>query len=196
MTAEVAIITKSAIAVAADSAVTVGGNKVHRSTTKIFAIGQDIGAMIYGYSEIGGMPWETLLKMFRMEHGGEKFATVKTCYDKIRAYLEEDRFRLENGSVESLIRFAIEIIEPVSRLIEEIPEAERTPDKLNEIIADEVSHYTELEGTIDFKCPSLEDFRAGVEDVVQSVAENVFSDIEYTVRRNLCRNWRICYITP
>ena len=64
MTSEVAIINHSAIVVAADSAVTVGRDKVHTSANKIFAVSNasPIGAMINGYAEFAGIPWETLLR--------------------------------------------------------------------------------------------------------------------------------------
>jgi hypothetical protein len=137
MTAEVAIVTRTAIAVAADSAVTVGG-KVHRSTTKIFAISEDIGAMIHGNSELGGLSWEVLLKLFRKEHGRDSFATVEDCYKALRAFLNEPRFRLESDSLESLIRFSIEIIEYVRRRVSILDQGERTLERVRTIIDDEI----------------------------------------------------------
>ena len=56
MTAEVAILSKSAIAVAADSAVTRGQNKVHVSANKIFQLHKKlpIGIIVYN---IDGFIW-------------------------------------------------------------------------------------------------------------------------------------------
>jgi ATP-dependent protease HslVU (ClpYQ) peptidase subunit len=62
MTAEVAIVNKSAVVVAADSAVTVGKSRVHRSSNKIFSLSDatPIGLVIFGQAEFAGMPWEIL----------------------------------------------------------------------------------------------------------------------------------------
>jgi ATP-dependent protease HslVU (ClpYQ) peptidase subunit len=89
MTAEVAIMNKSAIAVAADSAITVGKNKVHRNANKIFQLcdSAPIGAMIYGSAELAGMPWETLIKLFRSEHGRASYSTVSECFTRLKVFL-------------------------------------------------------------------------------------------------------------
>ena len=115
MTAEVAIFNNSAVAVAADSAVTVGKTKVHRTASKIFQISDSapIGAMIYGYAELSGTPWEALIKLFRAEYGKNHFGTVRSCFEKFREFLRDGRFRSERSNDESLARFSIHVIEMV-----------------------------------------------------------------------------------
>lgn len=179
MTAEVAILNKTAIAVAADSAVTVGETKVHRSTTKIFSLCHDIGATIYGYSELGGMPWEVLLKLFRAEHGRDPFPTVDACYRALHAFLSEHRFRLENGSVEGLIRFSIEVIEFTKEGLGEVPKDSRTTDQLTAIINSELESYEALDRAFEFDSPTLTTFTSEAQDIIEAVAESVFADIDY-----------------
>lgn len=75
MTAEVAVVNKSAIALAADSAVTLRvhgrhGNttdKVYNTANKLFTLSKyhPVGIMIYNVMELGGVPWETIVKEFR-----------------------------------------------------------------------------------------------------------------------------------
>lgn len=70
MTAEIAVMNKSAIALAADSASTVtgpNGLKTFNTANKIFRLcdQQAVGIMVYGNSEIMEMPWETMVKTFR-----------------------------------------------------------------------------------------------------------------------------------
>ena len=69
MTAEVAILNKTAVALAADSAITFSGNKIFNTGNKLFTLSkyQPIGIMIYGNAEFMGVPWETIIKFFR-EH--------------------------------------------------------------------------------------------------------------------------------
>lgn len=70
MTAEIVIMNKSAVALAADSAVTVTGptgSKVYNSANKLFMLTKNdpVGVMIYGSAHYMGMPWETIIKEFR-----------------------------------------------------------------------------------------------------------------------------------
>ena len=67
MTAEVVILNKNGIALAADSAVTIGTQKVYNSANKVFALSrtQPVGVMIYGNAEFMSVPWEALIKSFR-----------------------------------------------------------------------------------------------------------------------------------
>ena len=61
MTAEIALMNKSAIALAADSAVTIegaGSNKVFNTANKLFTLSKHhpIGIMYYNSTEFGGVP--------------------------------------------------------------------------------------------------------------------------------------------
>ena len=76
MTAEVVVMNKSAVAVAADSAVTIEmrhGNKIY-TTNKVFTLSkyQPVGIMIYGKAELLQIPWETIIKVFRRRLGDRK----------------------------------------------------------------------------------------------------------------------------
>jgi len=68
MTAEIAIMNKEAIALAADSAVTMRqekGQKIFTSANKLFALSKyyPIGIMIYGSASFMSVPWETIIKI-------------------------------------------------------------------------------------------------------------------------------------
>ena len=85
MTAEIAIMNLQAIALAADSAVTVstrgGGSKIFQAANKIFALSPQapIGILVYGAAEYMGIPWETLIKEYRRIHG-------MGAYDRLEGY--------------------------------------------------------------------------------------------------------------
>ncbi|HUT85337.1 MAG TPA: hypothetical protein VMW66_00705, partial [Elusimicrobiales bacterium] len=96
MTAEIAIFNKSAVALAADSAVTVGfGNKrkIYNSANKLFALSKHapVGVMIYGSAEYKGAPWETLIKMFRHQLGTKKFNTLKEYGNYFLKFIESQK---------------------------------------------------------------------------------------------------------
>jgi hypothetical protein len=68
MTAEVAILNTKGIALAADSAVTLGAaSKTYNTADKLFALSKyhPVGIMIYGSARIMGIEWETIIKSYR-----------------------------------------------------------------------------------------------------------------------------------
>src|SRR3989344_3866232 len=80
MTAEISILNKHAVALAADSAVTIGdGAKIFTSVHKIFCLSDHhpIGLMIYGGANFLGIPWETIIGAYRIKIGSRKFGTLR-----------------------------------------------------------------------------------------------------------------------
>lgn len=72
MTAEVGILNKNGVVLAADSAVTMSGSgerKVYNSANKIFSLvpNHNIGIMIFGNAGIGGVPWEILIREYKRQ---------------------------------------------------------------------------------------------------------------------------------
>lgn len=115
MTAIVGILNKQAVAVAADSAVTVGGGtKIYNTANKIFNLskGCPIGIAIYGNAALHGcVPWEVVIKMYRKHIGTNKYATLSEYIDDFFGYIrdyaqkyisEEDANKVLKGN---LIRF-------------------------------------------------------------------------------------------
>jgi hypothetical protein len=86
MTAEVAVLNKFGVALAADSAVTVDHwhekkihTKVYNTANKLFTLSkfEPVGIMLYNTVTLGGIPWETIIKVYRKELARDKFDTVK-----------------------------------------------------------------------------------------------------------------------
>jgi hypothetical protein len=73
---------REAIALAADSAVTMRGEKVFFSANKMFSLSrhEPVAAMIYGNYGLMGMPWEPVIKSFRTELGHTKFQDNSKIY--------------------------------------------------------------------------------------------------------------------
>ena len=92
MTAEIAVMNKEAIALAADSAVTLSeemGQKIFTSGNKIFALSKyrPVGIMIYGNANFMGVPWETIIKIYRGKLGKKKFDALKEYADDFIDFL-------------------------------------------------------------------------------------------------------------
>ncbi|WP_407421154.1 hypothetical protein [Methanobrevibacter sp.] len=93
MTSEVLIMTPSAVAVAADSVVTINGNKTYEGVNKLFMLSKSppMGIMIYNNANFMAIPFETLIKDFRK--GIMDDQTVNTVDDfrnKFEEYLEKE----------------------------------------------------------------------------------------------------------
>ena len=79
MTSIVGVLNKRAVAIAADSAVTIGGKKVFNSANKIFALSkrQPVAIAIYNNTELISVPWEVMIKEYRRFLGDNKYPHLK-----------------------------------------------------------------------------------------------------------------------
>ena len=82
MTAEVAILNREAVAIAADSAVTLTGpegRKIYNTANKLFALSETkpIAVMVYGAGSFGPVPWETVVKEYRRQLASRSCGTVE-----------------------------------------------------------------------------------------------------------------------
>lgn len=82
MTAEIGIMNRHAIALAADSAVTVqrgNDSKIYNSANKLFMLSKyhPVGIMLYGNADFMGVPWEIIIKDFRNKLGNKKFSKLE-----------------------------------------------------------------------------------------------------------------------
>ncbi|EKM0665579.1 hypothetical protein RBA25_000937 [Cronobacter turicensis] len=92
MTAEIAVYNKLAVALAADSAVTItDGNtlKINNGAEKLFALSKHhpVGLMVYGAGTLCGVPWEMIIKEYRKKLDIDAFDTVKQYADNFWDYL-------------------------------------------------------------------------------------------------------------
>lgn len=100
MTAEIAVMNKDAIALAADSAVTIGTNvgnrvleKVFTSANKIFSISkyEPMAAMIYGNATLMSIPWEAIIKLYRRELKQKRFPTAEEYAADLLRFLQHHK---------------------------------------------------------------------------------------------------------
>jgi len=95
MTSEVVVMNRLGIALASDSAATVysGGRAKVFHADKLFMLSQrhPVGVMIYNNSSLLGVPWETILKMFRRELGTRELDTLEEYAARLIKYLENNK---------------------------------------------------------------------------------------------------------
>jgi hypothetical protein len=102
MTAEVVILNKSAVALAADSTVTVssGSNdrKTYNSVNKLFALSkhQPVGVMIYGDASFMGVPWEVVIKEYRRQLQRSSFGALREYVSDFIEFVERADYLKES----------------------------------------------------------------------------------------------------
>lgn len=103
MTTEIGILNKSAVVLAADSAVTIysgvqNAQKVFNTANKLFSLSKfaPVGIMIFGNASIMGVPWETIIKMYRKQLKNNKFDTLAEYCNDFFAFLNNFNFSQEN----------------------------------------------------------------------------------------------------
>ena len=93
MTSEVAVMNRGAVALAADSAVSVSvgrRSKVFNSANKLFMLSEThpVGIMVYANGSLMGVPWEVLVKTFRLEFGAKELTHLADYGDAFIEYVE------------------------------------------------------------------------------------------------------------
>ncbi|MBK7833851.1 MAG: hypothetical protein IPJ56_16175 [Gemmatimonadetes bacterium] len=94
MTAEVAVLNRLGVALAADSAVTIGrdATKIFGSAEKLFQLSPSapVGVMVYGNASFLGLPWETIIKTYRAQLGTTSFPSIADHAKNLREYLTDN----------------------------------------------------------------------------------------------------------
>ena len=123
MTAEIAIMNREAVALAADSAVTVSGRKsckscgqktykIYNSDSKLFRLSEfaPVGVMTYGTADLTGVPWETIIKSFRRELGDERLPHLREYADRLIAYINGNKFMFSEELQESQLDNSVSVL--------------------------------------------------------------------------------------
>ena len=122
MTAEIAIMNLQAIALAADSAVTVstrgGQSKVFTLGNKLFALSRvaPVGILTYGNASFMGIPWETLVKEYRRGLADATFPRLASYMDNFCEFLT--LHATQHISEETKQRYALDLAHQVIAEIE------------------------------------------------------------------------------
>ena len=91
MTSEILIMTPTAIALAADSVVTIGNSKTYDGANKLFMLSNNppSGIMIYNNANFYNIPMETIIKDFRKKMRRENIGKIEDYKSKLEDYLKQ-----------------------------------------------------------------------------------------------------------
>lgn len=170
MTAVVGILNKQAVAIAADSAVTIGGNsgrKIFNKANKVFALSKQhpVGIMIYNLASFMATPWETIIKVYRKQLGSTSFPTLKEYEQDFIAFLRVKNFYTDSEMQAAFLEsFACDIINSVvndivkqNKGLIENPSTENRAQFL-EMLEEKIDNLNSIWGTQTEFCPEFEDY--------------------------------------
>lgn len=128
MTAEIAVLNKSAIALAADSTMTLSGTTKRYPGNKLFALSRNhpVGVMFYHNAEFMGIPWETLFKMFRQRIPPAGRPAVEDYAIDFLRYLSESDLSSSEQDSANLLRIADDLLARLYLAVDEERNAEAT----------------------------------------------------------------------
>lgn len=119
MTAIVGILNKHGIAVAADSAETIGnGIKIYNKANKIFNLSKyhPVGAAVYGSANFSDLtPWDIIFKLYRENIGKQCLNKTEDYVNSLISFIEEKQFfseakELENSLCNNILSYFNEYI--------------------------------------------------------------------------------------
>ena len=148
MTAEVAVMNKSAVALAADSAMTltVGEARKTYPTNKLFALSKHhpIGIMIYNNADFMDVPWETIVKMYRQQLGASSKPTVKDYAEDFLGYVGTSSICTDEQRRDNLLGIASDLLVRIAKEVRAITNnhlPNGSPDVMH-VIRDVVSRHS------------------------------------------------------
>ncbi len=155
MTAEVVIYNKSAIALAADSAVSIEGSsshKVYNNAEKLFALTKHhpVALMIYESNELQGVPWELIIKSYRKHLTDKSFDTLQEYKNDFLNFVQN--FYMELPSEFKLHQLAMYLnhlvlatVDKVFEYADELKVNESRPiDQIDSAVNELIERYEEL----------------------------------------------------
>jgi len=112
MTAEIAIMNKQAVSLAADSAITITHGqeqKILTSGNKLFALlkSKPVGVMVYGQAAFMDVPWETAIKEYRRRRGSVDYDALEEYADDLIGFLDSERALSPSSQQEAFFSAAV-----------------------------------------------------------------------------------------
>lgn len=161
MTAEIAILNRHAVAMAADSAVTLRNpeaSKVYNTANKLFMLSKykPVGVMVFGSAELMMVPWETIIKTYRAELGKRGFDHLEQYADDFLRFFHRENLLFPEALQEQNLHWYLTfhlteikeaILENIRKHIESSgPIADSdVPSLVQQSIAPVLAHIAEVE---------------------------------------------------
>lgn len=187
MTAIVGVLNKHAVAIAADSAVTMGNtHKVINSANKIFTLSKyhPVAVMTYSNADFMGTPWDIIIKEYRKQLRDKFFPKLEDYVNDFIAYLHGRRFFCDNKTQEKYLRWMLDSFFNIC--CKEACRENNIEDKSNLTVAQIEQKLTDCINSNkpankcpDFETYAYEDFKTYTDIVLQDFArEKSFANVD------------------
>ena len=115
MSAGICIMNKNAVALAADSAVTVGNRlAIYNTANKIFALSKiaPIGAIMYSNVNLMDVPMEIVLGLFKEKIGNTVFNSLEDCVNSFLRFIIEEKslFKFEQNEKQLVLNICSNVL--------------------------------------------------------------------------------------
>lgn len=184
MTAEIVIINQHGVAMAADSAVTIGNQKIINSAIKLFSLSrtEPVGIMVYGNANLLNVPWETLIKLYRKKHTNvldklENYGDGYIDFLKSKIFLFNDQ-QQDEWAKERIEGVFNEIVENIRQQMSNLQTSKQKISEQQVIDKAEslLSEYNEVLNNTDFAYNELvtDDLANKITKLTQECIDNIF----------------------
>jgi hypothetical protein len=190
MTAVVGILNKQAVAIAADSAVTIGNDwsrKILNRANKIFTLSKHhpVGVMLYNSAFFMGVPWEVAIKMYRQKLKDKAFATVEEYQNDFIKFLKKQPYFTNSSSQKrSLAQFCHTLLDMINNRVLKDPDFLRCPprervDRFLQKLEDYLDQFVDNQQRASKVCPELEHytlemFSGRLEEQLSAILEHLY----------------------
>lgn len=199
MTAEVTVMNCTGVALAADSAVTIGhqAKKIYTSAEKLFQLSNHapVGIMIYGNANFVGIPWETIIKEYRKSLGTKVFPRLEDYTTDFLRFINKNRLifpkkRQIEEAVKLIWLFYNQLLDGMARKLDTEAEGRDglTDDDLKPILSNvvekclsDVKNATLLPG---HNSKTTENVRRTFSKHIRELKSQVFGDLPFSVAAN------------
>ena len=178
MTAIVAVLNKHAVAIAADSAVTMGGiHKVVNSANKIFTLSKyhPVAIMTYNNAVFMGTPWDIIIKEYRKQLKERSFPYLKDYMGDFISYVREKHFFCEMETQRACVKILLDSFFQICYNEIYREKGNISKDEFNIHIEEWLKQFLENNKDVE-KCPDfisykLQGFKKYIGDIIRNYAE-------------------------
>lgn len=186
MTAIVGVLNKHAVAIAADSAVTMGNtHKVVNSANKIFTLSKyhPVAVMTYNNAAFMGVPWDIIIKEYRKQLKDKSFPCLKDYVDDFISYLHMRKFFCDEQTQQVFMIYLLDSYLNICRneILKDknIGKDELTKDLMEEKLKICLNNNRNSDKCPEFVSYTYKDFKSYAYSAIKNYANSV-SDIDNT----------------
>ena len=198
MTAIVGVLNKRGVAIAADSAVTVGSGdnvKIYNTSRKIFKLSEKnpLALMIYDAASFMGIPWDVIIDLYRNERGERTFDKVQDYANDFLKFLADfDFVKNEEDQRDYLIREMYTVYDRLTTAIkaradDDIKQLENPAD--DEVAKIYTAHTENVHKELADLCNEAGKAEGLSDCSFQKFCKNIAEPLEFVMTEILEENW-------